>query len=314
MHLATLLQIHAHLFPVLDSLSEALKQKIDEFKAVIKVGRTHLQDAVPIPLTTEFEVYLRQLVVNRDRLDDVCEELQYLPLGGTAVGTGINAKKDFGEMAVFYLRDLTGLSVLLNPVKAEGIASHNTIVHVSAVLRQLALSLLKMANDIRWMGSGPRAGLGELILPMNEPGSSIMPGKVNPTQSEALIQVCLQVIGNDTAISFAEGYSSLLDLNVAKPLMIVNLLDSIKILSGGINSFVKYCLLGLEVNTKKINQNLEAMLMVVTNLVPQIGYDKAAEIARIAHDTGKTIKEVVLEKGIAIEGNLDKLLDPKKMV
>lgn len=314
MHLATLTQIHAHLFPALNNLSKALEQKIDEFKGIIKVGRTHLQDAVPIPLATEFEVYLKQVEKNHDRLEDACEELLFLPLGGTALGTGINTDKDFSETAIIYLRDLTGFPVLLNSVKAEGIASHNSIVNVSAALRQLALSLLKMANDIRWMGSGPRAGIGELILPMNEPGSSIMPGKVNPTQSEALIQVCLQVLGNDTTISFSEGYSSLLDLNVAKPLMIVNLLESIEILSGGIKSFVNHCLIGLEANKDQIKTHLERILMVVTNLVPLLGYDKAAELANIAYQTGKTIKEVILEKGIEIKGNLDELLDPTKMV
>ncbi|MHA1266902.1 MAG: class II fumarate hydratase [Candidatus Helarchaeota archaeon] len=314
MHLAALTQIHAHLFPALNNVSELLEKKIEEFKGIVKVGRTHLQDAVPIPLSLEFEVYLRQIERSRDRLDDVCEELLFLPLGGTALGTGINADKRFGEIAIRYLRDLTGFPFLLNPVQAEGIATHNVLVQASGTLRQLALTLLKMANDIRWMGSGPRAGLGELILPMNEPGSSIMPGKVNPTQAEALIQVCLQVFGNDTTISFAEGYSSLLDLNVAKPLMIVALLDSIHILAGGINSFVKHCLLGLEANISQINQQLEHLLMVVTNLVPQIGYDKAAELAKSAYEQGKTIKEVIRDKGIKIEGDLDELLDPRKMI
>ena len=314
MHLSALSQIHVHLFPALNNLSEALEQKIDEFNGIVKVGRTHLQDAVPIPLATEFEVYLRQIVINRDRLEDVREELLLIPISGTALGTGINADEKFGNLALSYLNYLTGLPFNLNPVKAEGIASHNVIVYASGVLRLLALTLLKMANDIRWMGSGPRAGLGELKLPQNEPGSSIMPGKVNPTQSEALIQVCLQVIGNDTVISSAESYGSVLDLNVTKPVMIVNLLESIELLSSGINSFVEHCLKGIQANTDRLDAQLKRSLMIITNLVPQIGYDKASEIAQIANKTNKTIKEVILEMGLKIEGDLDELLDPKKMV
>ena len=278
------------------------------------MGRTHLQDAVPIPLCTEFEVYLRQVELNIDRLNDVREELLLVPIGGTVLGTGINADKKFGELTVLYLQDLTGLPFNLNPVKAEGIASHNVLVNASGALRLIALSLIKMANDIRWMGSGPRAGLGELLLPVNEPGSSIMPGKINPTQAEALIQVSLQVIGNDTVLAYAEGLSSILDLNVAKPVMIVNLLESIQILSTGINSFVKKCLIGLQANLDQINAQLSRVLMTVTNLVPLIGYDKASEIAQTAYKTGKTIKAVIQEEGLEIKGDLDELLDPKNMV
>jgi fumarate hydratase class II len=198
-------------------------------------------------------------------------------------------------------------------VKAEGIASHNTIVKVSSNLRLLALSLLKMANDIRWMGSGPRAGLAELILPENEPGSSIMPGKINPTQSEALIQVCLQVIGNDSVIAFGEAYGSILDLNVCKPVMIINLLESIDIIIGGVNSFIDNCLLNMMANTEQIDIQLEQMLMLVTNLTPIIGYDKCSEIAKRAYKEGKSCKAVIKEMGLKID-NLDELLDPKKMV
>lgn len=237
----------------------------------------------------------------------------YIPLGGTAVGTGIGAGRNFGKLAVSCLKEIIGFPFKLNPVKAEGIASHSPIVETSAVLRVLALSTLKMANDIRWMGSGPNAGLGELLLPSNEPGSSIMPGKVNPAQAEVLIQVCLQVIGNDVTVSLAEGFGSTLDLNVAKPLMITNLLDSIKLLANGINSFVTYCLNGLRANADRINSQLERNLMVITNLVPLIGYDKASEVARRASRNGKTIKETILEMEIRIEGNLDELLDPKRM-
>jgi len=314
MHLSTLELLDSDLFPALESLAKSLRRKIREFEGIIKVGRTHLQDAVPIRLSTEFEVYERQVETNRKRLKNACAELCYVPIGGTAVGTGIEADENFGKVAVSFLREITGFPFRLNPVKAEGIASHSPIVETSGALRLLALSILKMANDIRWMGSGPNAGLGELSLPSNELGSSIMPGKVNPTQAEAVIQVCLQVIGNDVTVSLAEGFGSMLDLNVAKPLMIVNLLDSIKLLTNGIDSFVTYCLNGLKANKENIKSQLERNLMIVTNLVPIIGYDKASEIARRASRNGKTIKETILEMGVKIKGNLDELLDPNRMV
>jgi len=312
MHLSSLLMIKK-LFPILDKLKEHLHKKIEEFKDIVKVGRTHLQDAVPIPLSLEFEVYKKQIETNIQRLEKTCNELYYIPIGGTALGTGLNAHKDFAKLTVSHLSKITDLPFKVNPVKAEGIASHNTIVRVSSNLRLLVLSLLKMANDIRWMGSGPRAGLSELKLPQNEPGSSIMPGKLNPTQSEALIQVCLQVIGNDSVVSFGEAYGSILDLNVCKPVMIINLLESIDILIGGINSFIDNCLLNLEANTQQINKQLEQMLMLVTNLTPIIGYDKCSEIAQRAFNEGKNLKTIIKEMGLKID-NLDELLDPKKMV
>jgi fumarate hydratase class II len=314
MHVSVLYITHQQLFLALTKLKETLIQKINEFEGIIKVGRTHLQDAVPIPLSLEFEVYNRQIEINEERLKKACEELCYVPIGGTALGTGINTHKDFARIVTKRLSEITGFPIKSNPVKAEGIASHNSIVNVSGTIRHLALSLLKMANDIRWMGSGPRAGLSELIIPPNEPGSSIMPGKINPTQSEALIQVCLQIIGNDTVISFAEGYGSILDLNVCKPVMIFNLLDSIKILSAGINSFIENCLKDLKANINQINSHLERMLMIVTNLSPLIGYDKTSEIVQKAYREGKTIKEVIIEMGLELKEDLDELLDPKKMV
>jgi fumarate hydratase class II len=312
MHLSALHMLQ-NLFPTLDKLVENLDKKIKEFKDIVKVGRTHLQDAVPIPLSLEFEVYKKQIQMNIERLQKNCDELYYIPIGGTAVGTGLNAHKDFAKLTVSNLSKITNLPFKVNPVKAEGIASHNSIVNLSGNLRLLALSLLKMANDIRWMGSGPRAGLAELNLPQNEPGSSIMPGKINPTQAEALIQVCLQVIGNDSVITYGEAYGSILDLNVCKPIMITNLLESIEIIIGGINSFIDHCLSGLEANTAKINENLERMLMIVTNLTPIIGYDKCSEIAQRAYQEGKSCRVVIKEMGLKID-NLDELLDPKKMV
>ncbi|MFW9995234.1 MAG: class II fumarate hydratase [Candidatus Odinarchaeota archaeon] len=314
MHVAALTAMRDDLLPALEQLISVAEKKIEEFRDIIKIGRTHLQDAVPIPLAMEFSVFKQQLEIDRDNIKHSCERLYALPLSGTAVGTGINAHKEFGQLAVKYLGDITGFSFQLNPVKAEGIASHGGFVDVSAALRGLALSLMKMANDIRWMGSGPRAGLGELILPPNEPGSSIMPGKVNPTQSEALIQVCLQVMGNDFVISQSEAFGSILDLNVTKPLIIANLLQSIDLLAKGMISFTDNCLAGLEANIKQIENQLARSLMLVTNLTKIIGYDKAGEVAQTAYKTGRTIKEVILEQGIEIEGNLDDLLDPRKMV
>jgi fumarate hydratase class II len=314
MYIAALNTIRDSLLSPLKYLRRALEAKINEFDGVVKVGRTHLQDAVPIGLSTEFAVYKKQVetFIARD-LSSAIETLSILPIGGTALGTGLNAPIGFAEKAVKELSKIVGMNFTVNPVKAEGIASHIPIVRTSAALRNLALSCMKMANDIRWMGSGPRAGLGELLLPQNEPGSSIMPGKVNPTQSEALIQVCLQVIGNDATIAAAEGFGSILDLNVCKPVMIVNLLESIKLLGAGITSFTEHCLKGLQVNRTNIEHQLERSLMVVTRLSPEIGYDRASEIAKRAYKEGKTIREVVIEEGLEIT-NIDELLDPSKMV
>jgi fumarate hydratase class II len=314
MHIAALNTIRDSLLGPMKHLRRALDEKITEFQDVVKVGRTHLQDAVPIGLSTELAVYKRQVenFIAKD-LSVVIETLSILPIGGTALGTGLNAPEGFAERVVKELGRIVGMNFSVNPVKAEGIASHMAVVRASAALRSLAFACMKMANDIRWMGSGPRAGLGELILPENEPGSSIMPGKINPTQSEALIQVCLEVIGNDATIATAEAFGSILDLNVCKPVMISNLLESIKLLGAGIESFTEHCLRGLKVNKEHIHQQLERSLMVVTRLSPVIGYDKASEIARRAYHEGKTIREVVSEEGIEIE-DLDDLLDPSKMV
>ncbi|RDE17932.1 MAG: class II fumarate hydratase [Candidatus Thorarchaeota archaeon] len=313
MHIAALQIVESSLNPSLKRLVSVLDSKIREFSDIVKVARTHLQDAVPIRLSTEFDVYRRQAAAGLEQIKVACGELLVVPLGGTAVGTGLNAPNGFAEAAVKQLGLITRLSMKTSPLKAEGIASHSAIVGMSAALRSLALSCMKMANDIRWMGSGPRAGLGELLLPENEPGSSIMPGKVNPTQSEALIQVCIQIIGNDEVISLAEGFGSVLDLNVAKPIMIVNLLDSIAILSGGVDSFVEHCLMGLKPNEVAIRSQLERSLMVVTRLTPIIGYDRAAEVAKTAYRTGRTIREAVDDMGIKIEGDLEDILDPSKM-
>ena len=314
MHLAAMESISVDLLPSIETLARALKQKIKQFEGIVKVGRTHLQDAVPIPLSTEFEVYHRQFSEVSKALRSTLDELAVVPIGGTALGTGLNAPKGFAERVTKHLSDIAGRPILINPVKAEGIASHSKLVAMSGILRQLALACIKMANDVRWMGSGPRAGLGELLLPQNEPGSSIMPGKINPTQAEALIQVSLQVMGNDSTIALAEGFGSVLDLNVAKPVMIVNLLNSVRILSNGIKSFVEHCLEGLKANAQHIKIQLERSLMIVTRLTPIIGYDNASEVAKAAHSSGKTVRETLLDMKLEIDGDLDKILDPQKMV
>ena len=314
MHLAILKSIKEKLLLSLHELDRILDQKIEKFKGIVKVGRTHLQDAVPIPLSLEFDVYKNHNKRNIETIESTFSHLARIPIGGTAIGTGLNAHKDFAKLVSSNLSEYFGFSFEPNKNKAENIASHMTLVNVSGVLRLVALNLLKIANDIRWMGSGPRAGLAELILPPNEPGSSIMPGKINPTQCEMLIQVSLQVMGNDSVVSLAESHGSVLDLNVCKPIMIYNILDSINILSNGVNSFIEFCLKGLEANIDNIKSQLDRMLMIVTNLNPILGYDKASEIAQKAYKENKTIKEVILEMGIEIDEDLDNLLDPKKMV
>jgi len=314
MHVAAAFAFRNDLMESITLLSNTLDDKIEEFRGIVKVGRTHLMDAVPIPLSTEFEVYKRQIETSiKWDLNPVWESLMVVPIGGTALGTGLNTPKGFAERTVKELQKITGFKFRVNPVPAEGISSHLAILRASAAMRTVALSCIKMANDIRWMGSGPRAGLGELFLPENEPGSSIMPGKVNPTQSEALIQVCMQVIGNDATIAAGQGYGSILDLNMSKPLMIINLLESIKLLGAGITSFTENCLKGVKVNETRIKQQLDQSLMLATRLTPVIGYDRAAEIAKKALRDGKTIREVIREEKIEIE-NLDELLDPSKMV
>lgn len=315
MHVTIVKEIKNILLHSIDLMIGTLNQKIVQFQDIVKVGRTHLQDAVPIPLSLEFEVYKKQIEDNKKRLLDSLQELKQLPLGGTAVGTGINAPRDFAEKAIKHLNMITTLDFSSNPLQAEGIASHNAVVHLHSNLKTLALSLMKMANDIRLLGSGPRAGLAELQLPANEPGSSIMPGKINPTQSEMLIQVALTVLGNDITVSMAEGYGSMLDLNVTKPLMIHNLLESLTLLSNGIKSFTKKLLEGLKVNKEKIEQDMSRSLMLVTNLTKKIGYDKASKIAMKAYETGKTIKEVAMESDLGItEKEIDELLDYRRMI
>jgi len=309
MHLVTIVTIQERLLPELEKIIKTLEHKITEFQGIIKVARTHLQDAVPIPLSMEFSVYKQQLETSLKKLVNSCKDLSFIPLGGTAVGTGLNTHKEFSPKAIKYLSETTGIDFHPSKIKAEAIASHSSLVRVSNELKSLALSLIKLANDIRWMGSGPRAGLGELILPQNEPGSSIMPGKINPTQSEMLLQVCIHVIGNDTAITFAESIGSILDLNTMKPLMIVNTLDSIRLLASGLDSFNKHCLVDLEANIETIQKQLQNDVMIVTRIAPEVGYDTAAELAKKAFEQNKTIIQIVEESDLK---DKEKLLEKLK--
>ncbi len=313
MHLCALEMLSDDLIPGAEHLIHVLEKKIEEFQGIVKVGRTHLQDAVPIPLAMEFRVYHHHVLSALAGIQHVRDDLSVLPIGGTALGTGLNAPEDFGETVVRHLEKETGLPLRASGLRAEAIASHNVFARLGGALRSLALALLKMANDIRLMASGPRAGLAELVLPENEPGSSIMPGKVNPTQAEMLAQVCLRVMANDLCISLGEGVLSNLDLNVAKPLIITAIIESLHILSNAMVSFAERCLNGLKPNTERIEQTLDQDLMIVTRLAPVIGYDKAAEIAQEALRSGHSVRKVVEEMGLEVEG-LDELLDPRKMV
>jgi fumarate hydratase class II len=313
MHVAAVQEITDQLIPAIEKTIQTLSQKIKEFKGIVKIGRTHLQDAVPIPLSLEFQVYLKEFEKSMETIKSNLNELYELPIGGTALGTGLNAPPDFSKRVSQELAKITNHPFCAKEIQAEEIASHLVFVKTSGTLRAIALAALKMANDIRWMASGPRAGLGELILPENEPGSSIMPGKINPTQSEALIQITIYVMGLDSSIANAEGFGSILDLNVTKPLIIVNILEMIKLLSSGLHSFCNHALTGLKPNLENISHQLERSLMIVTRLTPAIGYDKATEVAHEALESGTTIREALKRMNIEID-NLDDILDPKNMV
>lgn len=312
MHISAHSTINSNLLPALEQFRRVLKLKSQEFDSVVKVGRTHLQDATPIRLGQEFSAYKRQIIQNIRRISASLEVLAELPIGGTAVGTGLNAHPDFDKKICEEISILTKISFKPAKNKFESIASHDAIVEMSGVLRTLAVSLMKIANDIRWLSSGPRCGIGEINLPETMPGSSIMPGKVNPTQAEAICQVAAQVVGNDVAISIG-GQSGNFELNVMKPLMIYNLLQSIEILSNSINSFTNRCISGIQVNKERIKSLLNQNLMTVTALSPKIGYDNAAKIAKEAYRSDRTIREVVIEMKLLSEEELSKLLDPEKM-
>ncbi|MCS7297428.1 MAG: class II fumarate hydratase [Bacteroidia bacterium] len=313
MHIAAYLAVVEKLLPALQKLEQALRTKAESFWNIIKVGRTHLMDAVPIRLGQEFSGYAHQVAESRAELERHLPAVAELALGGTAVGTGLNAPRGFAEKAAQKIADLTGHPFKSAPNKFAALAAHDALVALSGALRRTAVALMKIANDIRLLGSGPRAGLAELHLPENEPGSSIMPGKVNPTQSEALTMVCCQVIGNDVAITCG-GFQGHLELNVFKPLIIHNLLESIRLLTDACHSFTDNCVVGIEANLPSIQRHLERSLMMVTALNPVIGYEKAAQIAQKAHKEEKTLREAALELGFLSEEEFDKYIRPENMV
>lgn len=313
MHIAAVEQIDQQLIPMLTKLRDALAVKSEEFKDIVKIGRTHLMDAVPLTLGQEFSGYVAQLDQNLERIQGTLPHLYELALGGTAVGTGLNTHPEFASRVAAKIASLTGLPFVTAPNKFAALAGHDAIVMASGVLKTLACSLMKIANDIRWLGSGPRCGLGELILPANEPGSSIMPGKVNPTQCEAMTMVCVQVMGNDTAITIA-GSQGNFELNVFKPVLIHNLLHSIRLLSGACSSFTDYLVVGIQPNLEQIQYSLTNSLMLVTALSPHIGYDHAATVAKKAYAEGKTLREVCVELGFLTGEEFDKLVRPEQMI
>lgn len=313
MHIAAVEEITHTLIPAIQSLRDGLFQKQKEFSNIVKIGRTHLQDAVPLTLGQEFSGYVAELDAAMSNIILTLPNLYELAIGGTAVGTGLNAPPDFAKAVSNEIADLTGLPFVTAPNKFAALAAHDAFVFASGALKTLAAALMKIANDIRWLGSGPRCGLGELILPANEPGSSIMPGKVNPTQSEAMTMVCIQVMGYDSAIGFA-GSQGNFELNVFKPLIIHNFLQSVRLLSDAATMFNRYCIAGLKANEKTIKKFVGQSLMLVTALAPKIGYDKAAEIAHKAWLDHTSLLDACLELGYLSEKEFNELVRPEEMV
>ena len=312
MHIAAVESIREALIPSLVSLTKSFRNKSTEFKDIIKIGRTHLMDATPLTLGQEFSGYTTQLEYALDRINGCMPRMYQIALGGTAVGTGLNSHRDFPEKVAKQIADITGCPFVTAPNKFESLAAHDAIVEASGVLKTIACSLMKIANDIRWLGSGPRCGIGEIILPANEPGSSIMPGKVNPTQSEAMTMVAAQVIGNDTAINVG-GSSGNFELNVFKPVMIYNLLQSIRLLADSCRSFNDHCVAGIEPNKTQIEKHLNGSLMLVTALNPHIGYDNAAKVSKKAYQENTTLKESAVALGLLTEEEFDEKVRPEKM-
>lgn len=313
MHVSAVVEITQSLLPALHELHDALDAKRAEFDPIIKIGRTHLQDATPLTLGQEFSGYVQQVKFGIERVEGVIPRLSLLAQGGTAVGTGLNTRIGFDVKVAEAISQITGIEFKTAPNKFEALAAHDAIVEASGALNTVAVSFMKIANDIRYLGSGPRCGLGELSLPENEPGSSIMPGKVNPTQCEALTMVSAQVIGNNTTISVAGSYGQF-ELNVFKPVLIKNLLQSIRLLADGARSFTKNCVVGIEANKEKINQILNESLMLVTCLNSRLGYDNAAKSAKKAHKEGTTLKEATLALGLLDSEEFDKLVRPELML
>ncbi len=313
MHVAAVEEIYLRLVPSLTRLRDALEGKAQEFKDIVKIGRTHLMDATPLTLGNEFSGYVRQLSQGLRRIDAGVGSLYELALGGTAVGTGLNTHPEFAVRVAQRIAQITGKPFVTAENKFEVLAAHDAVVEFSGVLKTLAASLMKIANDIRWLGSGPRCGIGEITLPANEPGSSIMPGKVNPTQCEAMTMVCAQVMGNDVAINIA-GASGNFELNVFKPVLIYNLLQSITLLSDACDSFFEHCVAGITPNKENIRKHLNDSLMLVTALNPHIGYDNAAKVAKKAYEENITLKEAAVALGLVTAQRFDEIVRPEDMI
>ncbi|MFN7455242.1 MAG: class II fumarate hydratase [Pseudobdellovibrionaceae bacterium] len=313
MHIAVADQIHHRLLPMLEKMHQAMVKKQNEFKDIVKIGRTHLMDATPLTLGQEFSGYSTQLKHSITRVKNTLPHLHELALGGTAVGTGLNTHPDFPVKAAQAIAAETKIPFVSAENKFEALASHDALVEVSGALKTVAVSLMKIGNDIRLLGSGPRCGIGELLLPENEPGSSIMPGKVNPTQSEAMTMVCAQVIGNDAAVAVG-GATGHFELNVFKPVIVFNVLNSVRLLADACESFTDNCLVGIEANQAQIKKHLDNSLMLVTALNPHIGYDNAAKIAKTAHKNGTTLKEEAIKLGLLTSEQFDQAVRPEKMI
>ena len=312
-NMAAVESVHYKLIPALKEMREALHQKANGFDSIVKLGRTHLQHAMPLSLGQEFSGYVSALDHGLSRLEKSLDHCYELAMGGTAVGTGINSVAGFSEAAAKEISELTSLPFRTAENKFEALGGQDSIVELSGSLKVIAASLFKIANDIRWLGSGPRSGIGEITLPVNEPGSSIMPGKVNPTQCEAMTMLCTQVMGNDTTITVA-GASGNFELNVYRPVIAYNILQSIRLLSDGCRSFTKNAVKGIEPNQKRIDHNLYNSLMLVTALNPHIGYDKASEVAKKAYQDQSTLREAMMELGYMSGEEFDRLVQPDKMI
>ena len=313
MHIATAMSTRDVLLPGLEKLHAGLQQKIKEFDGIIKIGRTHTQDATPLTLSQEFSGYSHQVVMGIQRIKDAMGRIYELAQGGTAVGTGLNTRIGWAEMVAENMAEITDLPFVTAPNKFEALAAHDAMVEISGALKVVAGSLFKIANDIRLLGSGPRCGLGELILPENEPGSSIMPGKVNPTQCEALTQVCIQVMGNDAAVGFA-GSQGHFELNVYKPMMAYNVLQSIQLLGDATSAFTDNLVTDLRADPERIEKLMRESLMLVTALAPEIGYDNATKVAKTAHKNGTTLKTEAIALGFVDEATFDRVVRPENMI
>jgi len=313
MHVAAVKAVGEDVLPSLKALRDALAVKADAFKDIVKIGRTHLQDATPLTLGQEFSGYVSQLDHGLAHVEASLPHLCELALGGTAVGTGLNTHPEYAVRVAKKLAELTSHPFVTAPNKFEALAANDALVHAHGALKTVAASLNKIANDVRWLASGPRCGVGEIVIPENEPGSSIMPGKVNPTQCEAITMLAAQIFGNDVAVNVG-GASGNFELNVFKPVIIHNFLQSARLLADGSASFREFCIVGIEPNRERLQENLENSLMLVTALNPHIGYDKAAKIAKTAHKTGKTLKETAIELGFLTAEQFDQWVRPEKMV